>query len=41
MNARIDDIIKGIEHMMYGHNFEVCICIKIFQGKTTIDFNKL
>lgn len=40
MTSNIYDIIKQIEHLMYGYNFEVCIGIDIFNGKTTADFKK-
>lgn len=40
MTPPIGDIIRSIEHLMYGHNFEVCIGIDIFHGTTTEDFEK-
>ncbi len=40
MTSNINDTIKQIEHLMYGYNFEVCIGIDIFNGKTNIDFEK-
>jgi hypothetical protein len=40
VTANIDDIVKQIERLMYGYNFEVCIGINIFNGQTTADFEK-
>lgn len=40
MTSNIDDTIKQIERLMYGYNFEVCIGVDIFNGKTTLDFEK-
>ena len=33
-------IIERLEHLMYGHNYEVCFGINIFNGSTFDDFNK-
>lgn len=36
----IKEIIERLEHLMYGHNYEVCFGIDIFDGSASADFKK-
>ena len=36
----IKEIIERLEHLMYGHNYEVCLGIDVFDGHSFDDFKK-
>lgn len=40
MTSNIDEVVKEIERLMYGKNFEVCIGIDVFHGTTMTDFER-
>lgn len=35
----IQEIVERISHLMYGHNYEVCLGIDVFEGKDNDAFN--
>ena len=40
MISNIRELLKSIEDLMYGHNYEVCLGVDTFEGDTITDFEK-